>query len=79
VAVAHEPAAASTLVSNPLTCAPIYVAAYQVGSSLLGEVQRFAAVGKPIMLGLTLFATVGRLAAYLVTLLGWRLAVLLRS
>jgi uncharacterized protein (DUF2062 family) len=30
-------AAAATLVSNPLTYAPIYVAAYRVGASLLGE------------------------------------------
>ena len=30
-------AAASTLVSNPLTYAPIFVAAYRVGAALLGE------------------------------------------
>lgn len=95
-------AAASTLVSNPFTYAPIFVAAYRVGASLLGEVpdegraavieaqvehakvlapgwwQRFAAVGKPTMLGLALFATLGGLAAYFATLLGWRLAVLIR-
>ena len=95
-------AAASTLVSNPLTYAPIFVAAYRVGRALLGEGpdaagaaaieaqvgqaevfargwwQGFAALGKPMMLGLALFATVGGLATYVATLLGWRLAVLLR-
>lgn len=95
-------AAASTLVSNPLTYAPIFVAAYRVGAYLLGDIpdegraavietqvehaqvlapgwwQRFAAVGKPMMLGLALFAAVGGLAAYFATLLGWRVAVLIR-
>ena len=95
-------AAASTLVSNPFTYAPILVAAYGVGSALLGEApdpagaavieaqvehaevlapgwwQRFAAVGKPMALGLALFATIGGPMAYFATLLGWRLAVLIR-
>jgi uncharacterized protein len=95
-------AAAGTLVSNPLTYAPIFVAAYRVGAYLVGDVpdeggaavieaqvehaevlapswwQRFAAVGKPMMLGLALFATLGGLAAYFAVLLGWRLAVLIR-
>jgi uncharacterized protein (DUF2062 family) len=30
-------AAAATLVSNPLTYAPLYVAAYRVGTNLIGE------------------------------------------
>jgi len=96
-------AAVSTLVSNPLTYAPIFVAAYRVGKALLGESadeaqaaaieagaeqlevvgqgwwQSFAAIGKPIILGLSTFAVIGRLAAYAATLLLWRLAVMLRG
>ena len=100
---ANLPAAAvSTLVSNPLTYAPIAVAAYRVGKALLGEPaddvqaaaieagteqpevqvqgwwQSFAAVGKPIVLGLATFAVIGALSAYAATLLIWRLAVMLR-
>lgn len=100
---ANLPAAVvSTLVSNPFTYAPIFVAAYRLGKVLLGEpaseaeaaaieagaVQfevlaeswwdRFAAIGKPIMLGLAIFAVVGGLAAYGATLLVWRLAVVSR-
>lgn len=95
-------AAASTLVSNPLTYAPIAVAAYRVGAALLGERaddsqaaaigaeaekgdvlaqttwQRFAAVGKPLMLGLAVFAVAGAASAYAATLVLWRLAVLWR-
>lgn len=97
-------AAAATLVSNPFTYAPIGVAAYKVGSALLGERpnevdamvveqgaqepvtevvepswwQRFAGVGKPLMLGLSVFAVVGGVSAYFATLLIWRLAVVLR-
>jgi uncharacterized protein len=95
-------AAAGTLVSNPLTYAPIFVAAYRVGATLLGDVpddgqaaviedevehaemlapgwwQRFAAVAKPMMLGLALFATLGGLAAYAAAMLAWHLAVLIR-
>ncbi|MBI1942714.1 MAG: DUF2062 domain-containing protein [Betaproteobacteria bacterium] len=95
-------AAVSTLVSNPLTYAPIAVAAYRVGAALLGEPadesnaaaieagaeqaevlaqsawQRFAAIGKPLMLGLATFAVAGGASAYVATLLLWRLAVLWR-
>lgn len=100
-------AAVATLVSNPFTYAPIGVAAYKVGSALLGERpnevdekvveqgvqdaatavtevvepswwQRFAGVGKPLMLGLAIFAVVGGVSAYFATLLVWRVAVVLR-
>jgi uncharacterized protein len=40
--------------------------------------QRFAGVGKPLMLGLSVFAVVGGTSAYFATLLVWRLAVVLR-
>jgi len=87
-------AAAATLISNPFTYAPIGVAAYKVGSALLGERphpvdtqviehganaivtevtepswwQRFAGVGKPLMLGLAVFAVLGGVSAYFLTL-----------
>jgi uncharacterized protein len=98
-------AAVSTLVSNPFTYAPIFVAAYRVGAGLLGEPagpmqsailhseaseatateklapswwRRFSGVGKPLMLGLALFAVIGGASAYVGTLILWRLSVILR-
>jgi len=95
-------AAVSTLVTNPFTYAPVFIAAYHVGAWLLGEPvnvaqiaaieagpsqsealsqtwqQRFAAIGKPFMLGLATFAVIGGAAAYFATLLLWRLGTLLR-
>ena len=97
-------AAASTLVSNPFTYAPIGVAAYQVGprSSALriqrlprdavddvvegrvsrnidpGWLERVADVGKPVMLGLAVFAVVGGVGAFFATHLVWSIAVVLR-
>jgi uncharacterized protein (DUF2062 family) len=96
-------AAVSTLVSNPFTYAPIFVAAYKVGSWLLGEpvnpaqeaaiesgamqaealvaaswAERFAAIGKPFMLGLAVFAVIGGALAYFTTLLLWRLGIVMR-
>ena len=98
-------AAVSTLVSNPFTYAPIFVAAYRVGAGLLGEPaseveaavieseagharavekldpdwwRRFTGIGKPLMLGLAVFAVIGGASAYVGTLLLWRFAVLIR-
>lgn len=95
-------AAASTLVSNPFTYAPIAVAAYRVGAWMLGEPvseahaavveasaaevevleqtwrQRFASIGKPLMLGLASFAVIGGLSAYFATHLLWQLGVIVR-
>jgi len=95
-------AVVSTLVSNPLTYAPIFVAAYRVGKLLLGEAadeaeaavleaqaaqieiladgwwEKFASIGKPLVVGLSVFAVIGGLAAYLGTLLVWRIAVVVR-
>lgn len=98
-------AAASTLVSNPFTYAPIAVAAYQVGAWLLGEPvkdvpsvaieegvkeisiteviapgwwERVAGIGKPVMVGLAVFAVIGGVSAYFATLLLWRIAVVMR-
>jgi uncharacterized protein (DUF2062 family) len=95
-------AAVSTLVTNPITYAPVFVAAYHVGAWVLGEPvsaeqiasieagtvqsealtqtwqQRFAAIGKPFMLGLAMFAVIGGTVAYFATLLLWRLGIVLR-
>jgi uncharacterized protein len=99
-------AAAATLVSNPLTYVPIWVAAYHTGSALLGDAadaeqaharatalaeqldagdadtrgwaQRVLGIGKPLMLGLTLFASVGAAIAWAVVHLVWIAAVALR-
>ncbi|MGE0874217.1 MAG: DUF2062 domain-containing protein [Burkholderiales bacterium] len=100
---ANLPAAVvSTLVSNPFTYAPIFVAAYRVGKLLLGEPaddaqaeaigagaeqlevlahswwDSFTTIGKPLMVGLAVFAVVGGLLAYFGTLLAWRVVVALR-
>lgn len=82
----------STLVSNPLTFAPIYLAAFQVGGTLLGtplapaEIEAgmgggtgilawLGSVGKPLAVGLSVFATGGAIAAYFGARTLWHLAV----
>ncbi|HLS87018.1 MAG TPA: DUF2062 domain-containing protein [Burkholderiales bacterium] len=40
--------------------------------------QRFAGIGKPVMVGLAIFAVVGGVSAYFLTSLAWRLGVVLR-
>lgn len=40
--------------------------------------ERFATIGKPLLLGLAVFAVVGGAASYLLTLALWRLGVVLR-
>jgi hypothetical protein len=99
-------AAAATLVSNPVTYLPIWVAAHRVGAMILGEPsspeqaqaqaqalaeqldaaaadprswsQRILGIGKPLMLGLALFATAGAVLTWLAVNLLWTLAVRLR-
>lgn len=96
-------AAVATLVSNPLTYAPIFVLAYRTGSMLLGEppdaaqeaaveeqaqaplvddpqtwVEQFGAIGKPLALGLAIFAVVGGVATWIVVNLLWLLLARLR-
>lgn len=99
-------AAAATLVSNPLTYVPIWVAAYRTGAALLGEPtdaaqaraqaealaeqldadavdprnwsQRLLAIGKPLMLGLTVFAVAGAVVTWSTVQLLWTIAVRLR-
>lgn len=84
-------AAASTLITNPVTFAPLYYGAYRLGSWVTGEVapppklpgtaspetemtmwQRIAALGKPLIVGLSLLAIVGGLATYFLIDLAWR-------
>jgi uncharacterized protein len=43
-----------------------------------GWVERFAAVGKPLLLGLFTFATIGGIFSYFLTLALWRLGVVMR-
>ncbi len=96
---ANIPAAvASTLVTNPVTFAPIYYAAYHLGAVLLGEegnardfeqaaasgaddgrnwMERIAALGKPLLLGLVILAcSMGALTYLLISGL-WRLQITL--
>lgn len=97
-------AAFSTLVSNPLTYAPIGLLAYQTGSWILGEElhpgaaealskaadaksvdgpgtgwwAKAKAIGKPLFLGLSVFAVVGGIAAWALVHLGWTIGVWLK-
>jgi uncharacterized protein (DUF2062 family) len=94
-------AAASTLVSNPFTYAPIFLLAYRTGATLLGDPvdERKATalataaaegadgphwsrhaleIGKPLLLGLAVFATVGAAVTWATVHLLWTLAVRLR-
>ncbi|OGA74413.1 MAG: hypothetical protein A3G81_14330 [Betaproteobacteria bacterium RIFCSPLOWO2_12_FULL_65_14] len=40
--------------------------------------RQFSGIGKPLMLGLALFAVIGGASAYVGTLILWRLAVIVR-
>jgi hypothetical protein len=91
-------AVASTLVTNPVTFAPIYYAAYHLGAKLLGEegqpqvfsrtpspgadddrswLERIAALGKPLLLGLVILACLLSSLAYLLVSGLWRLQITL--
>lgn len=52
--------------------------AVEVVARATGWVERFTAIGKPLLLGLFVCATIGGALAYLLTLLLWRLGVVLR-
>ncbi len=105
---ANVPAAvASTLVTNPVTFAPVYYAAWRLGSALLGEppvakpppivqapatpasgaqamgwlehtAHRLGRVGKPLLLGLLLFAVGFGVAVYGLVHGIWRLQVAIK-
>ncbi len=97
---ANVPAAVgSTLVTNPVTFAPIYVLAHQAGAAILGEdaapaklappgsdAQAIRAMGwwrsawegmlglgRPLLLGLVIFAVLAGLLSYWGIMLFWRL------
>ena len=95
-------AAVATLISNPLTYAPIAVLAHATGAALLGEavapgaaealaaagadasvvdpgwIERIQAVGKPLLLGLAVFAVVGGISAWALVHAAWMLAAWLK-
>ena len=84
-------AAATTLVTNPLTFPPIYYAAYRLGSALLshspgqgaGELaqsfgRQLLEVSGPTALGLLIFAIVGAAVGYILGSLWWRLKLVQR-
>lgn len=93
-------AAASTLVTNPLTFGPLYYVAYRLGHRILDEPlapavaqappipsdiqkaalphnphppmwSRVSALGKPLLLGLSILATLMGLLSYGITSLAW--------
>ena len=92
---ANVPAAAvSTLITNPLTSAPVYYAAYKLGHRITGEAaplvdvapsslpsdlpkeevrlwQRVTALGKPLLLGLGIIASVMGVLSYALIALVW--------
>jgi len=92
---ANLPAAmASTLVSNPVTFAPIYYAAFRLGAWVTGEdaetaaaaaeaadpattaadagiLQRIAALGLPLIIGLAITATLAGLMSYALISVAW--------
>lgn len=87
-------AAASTLISNPVTLAPLYYAAWRVGAWVTGDGsppadaealpapaadaswrERIAALGKPLLVGLSLLAVAAGAAAYGLVSLLWRWSV----
>ncbi|MBD3767805.1 MAG: DUF2062 domain-containing protein [Gammaproteobacteria bacterium] len=87
-------AAASTFVTNPVTFAPIYYAAYQLGSWVTGDTtplvdfesldepvnqetekgffERLEDMGKPLLVGLSIMASVAGLISYFVINFLWR-------
>lgn len=98
----------ATFVSNPITYAPIGVAAYHTGAFILGEpvkvdtvraletvsaeadagptdntasrgwIEQAEAIGKPLFLGLAVFATVGGVATWASVHIAWAVAVRLK-
>lgn len=85
-------AIAGTLLTNPLTAAPIYVSAYLLGSRLLGVPARpftfemswswwsttLLPIWKPLMLGCLVLGTLTACAGYLLLTGAWRLSLVLK-
>ncbi|MCW5594669.1 MAG: DUF2062 domain-containing protein [Rhodocyclaceae bacterium] len=84
-------AAASTLITNPVTFAPLYYGAYRMGTWVTGETgsspdtlkaaptdadmtlwQRLTALGKQLVVGLSILAVSAGLATYVLIDLAWR-------
>jgi len=77
-------AAAATLLSNPLTFAPIYIAAYRLGRYILGSshvaagefagplLARLLEVSAPTAIGLLIFANVGAMLGYALGSAWWQ-------
>ncbi|MDP3538688.1 MAG: DUF2062 domain-containing protein [Azonexus sp.] len=85
-------AAASTLITNPLTFAPLYYSAYRLGGWVIGEIaipaedaaatswpeedksalQRIKALGKPLLVGLSIMACLAGVMTYLLVDIIWR-------
>lgn len=67
-------AAISTLITNPLTFAPVYYGAYKLGDSLTGNINLdtdtpgiigwFSNVGMPLVTGLAIFSVIGFFLTY---------------
>ena len=89
---ANLPAAVfATFVSNPLTTPAILLAAYHVGSAVLGGatalpalaegvswIEKIGAMGEPLLVGLALLAIAGAALTYFGVQLAWRIGVLWR-
>jgi uncharacterized protein len=95
---ANLPAAvASTLITNPVTFAPLYYGAFRLGSWVTGGTasspeeprtipsetrttmwQRIAALGKPLIVGLSILAVTLGLATYFLINLAWRWRIVQR-
>lgn len=85
-------AAASTLITNPVTFAPVYYTAYHLGAWVTGETvpsagevdarsqpkadetiwQRVGALGKPLVVGLSIMACLAGMSTYVLIDLLWR-------
>lgn len=80
-------AAASTLITNPVTFGPVYYLAYQLGNRLTGQhaipplpdestqtrplVERLRQIGLPLLVGLSIMATACGLGSYALISLIW--------
>ena len=82
-------AAAATLVTNPFTFPPIYIAAYKLGAALLPQsrgqadgaadlLARLLDISGSTALGLLIFAFVGALAGFALGAVWWRMRLVNR-
>lgn len=74
-----------TLVSNPLTIAPMFIFAYQLGARILGVPERqvefepvlhkLIHIWEPLLLGSFILATISAITGYVAVRLLWRLSL----